>query len=203
MKTEIRERIEKYGVQSIITDEALSLLLGVSMEQMKGANLSYLFNNYRNKERFKLTKLQISKIKALEKIVTEIGTDEDIKVKITSANAIANIMMTELGHKKQEEFFVISLDTKNKIIDKKRISKGSLNASIVHPREVFKEAILNSANAIILCHNHPSGDPNPSREDIDITKRLIKAGDLIGICVLDHIIVGSNKYISFKEERLI
>jgi DNA repair protein RadC len=83
------------------------------------------------------------------------------------------------------------------------VSIGNLNASIVHPREVFNVAIRKSANAIILVHNHPSGDPTPSTEDIDITQRLIEAGHIIGIKVLDHIIIGDNKYISFKQRNII
>ena len=80
---------------------------------------------------------------------------------------------------------------------------GSLNASIVHPREVFKNAVKKSANSIIAMHNHPSGDPAPSKEDIDITKRISKAGELLGITLLDHIIIGDHQYISFKEEKLL
>ncbi len=96
------------------------------------------------------------------------------------------------------------LDTKNQIISIENISIGNLNASIVHPpREVFNIAIRKSANAVILVHNHPSGDPTPSTEDINITHRLIDAGNIIGIKVLDHIIIGDNKYISFKQRNII
>lgn len=126
-----------------------------------------------------------------------------MEVKITSANAVANMYMEDLRHLKQECFKVIYLDTKNKIINDENISVGSLNASIVHPREVFKNAVKNSANSIIIMHNHPSGDPAPSREDIDITRRIRKSGELLGITLLDHIIIGDHRYISFKEEKLL
>lgn len=125
------------------------------------------------------------------------------EVKITSANAVANLYMEEFRHLKKEYFKVIYLDTKNQIISDENISVGSLNASIVHPREVFKNAVKRSANSIIIMHNHPSGDPAPSREDISITKRIGQAGELLGITLLDHIIIGDHRYISFKEEKLL
>lgn len=104
----------------------------------------------------------------------------------------------------KEAFSVLLLNTKNKVIGIKTISIGTLDCSIVHPREVFKAAILNSAKSIMVFHNHPSGDTDPSSEDISITKRLAEAGGLLGIKILDHIILGNNgNYLSMLEERLI
>ena len=94
---------------------------------------------------------------------------------------------------------MLCFNTKNAVVGAFEVSKGSLNSSIVHPREVFKRAILSNANAILVAHNHPSGDLNPSSEDINMTKRLESAGDIIGIKVLDHLIVGENNFYSFKE----
>ncbi len=111
--------------------------------------------------------------------------------------------MEELRYKKKEIFRVVLLNTKNVIIGSKDISEGSLNASIVHPREVFLEAIKKSANKMILMHNHPSGDPTPSSEDINITKRLISAGQIVGIEILDHVIIGDGSFYSFKENGQI
>jgi len=108
-----------------------------------------------------------------------------------------------LHEKPQEHFCILCLNIKNKIVGVHTISIGSLNASIVHPREVFKAALLNNANAIICLHNHPSGDPEPSREDIEITKRLVQAGEIIGIEVLDHVIIGEQGYISMKGKGLM
>ncbi|MDZ5016734.1 DNA repair protein RadC, partial [Clostridium perfringens] len=98
---------------------------------------------------------------------------------------------------------LIMLDTKNNIIGIKDVFKGSLNASIVHPREVFKEALKKSSSSIIVCHNHPSGDPTPSKEDINITVRLKECGRIMGIDLLDHIIIGKEKFISLKEKGII
>lgn len=104
----------------------------------------------------------------------------------------------------KEAFSVLLLNTKNKVIGIKTVSVGNLDTSIVHPREVFKTAILNSAKSIMIFHNHPSGDTSPSKEDIAITKRLVDAGNLLDIKVLDHIILGDNgNYLSMLEERLM
>jgi len=111
--------------------------------------------------------------------------------------------MRQMKGLKKEYFKLIMLNTKNIIISVKDISIGNLNSSIVHPREVFIEAIKLSSASVILCHNHPSGDPTPSKEDILITKRLKECGTLLGIEVLDHIIIGNEAYISLKEKGII
>lgn len=125
---------------------------------------------------------------------------------INSPEKVADVAINvlELHERAEESFYIFTLDIKNQINGIFEVSRGSLNASIVHPREVFKRALLQNANSIILLHNHPSGDPKPSKEDVDITNRLIESGDLLGIRVLDHIIIGDeNNYISFKQENLI
>ena len=111
--------------------------------------------------------------------------------------------MDDMRYLNKEYFRIAILDTKNQIQCIENISVGTLNASIVHPRDVFKIAIKRNANSIILIHNHPSGDTTPSNEDISITNRLIECGNLVGIKVLDHIIIGDNKFLSFKEKNLI
>ena len=105
-----------------------------------------------------------------------------------------------LSSKTKEHFGIFTLSTKNKIIGAHIIHIGSLNASIVHPREVFQQAILNNASAIVLFHNHPSGVPTPSPEDIEVTNRLVEGGKILGIDVLDHLIIGEGKFISLKEK---
>src|SRR5690606_19298468 len=104
---------------------------------------------------------------------------------------------------KKEHFIILILDTKNNIIKEELVSIGSLNMTVVHPREVFKQAIKESANAIILVHNHPSGDPNPSKEDKKLTKILTESGELLNIQILDHIIIGKNAYYSFNYEKTV
>lgn len=122
--------------------------------------------------------------------------------KINSPDCAGEILRDFIGESDREHFVVLFLDTKNKINAIQTVSIGSLNATVVHPREVFKVAIMKNAASIIVGHNHPSGDPTPSNEDINITNRLVEAGNLLGIKVLDHIIVGDYN-LSFKEENLI
>ncbi|MFD2926112.1 RadC family protein [Halobacillus naozhouensis] len=112
----------------------------------------------------------------------------------------ADFVMEEMRELKQEHFIVLFLNTKNQVLHRQTIFIGSLNASIVHPREVFKEAVKRSAASIICAHNHPSGDPTPSQEDIHVTRRLQECGKMIGIELLDHLVIGDRKFISLKEK---
>jgi len=112
----------------------------------------------------------------------------------------AALVMEDLRYLQKEHFVVLFLNTKNHVIAKETLSMGSLNASLVHPREVFRSAIKRGSASIICIHNHPSGDPTPSREDLSLTNRLIEAGNIIGIEVLDHLIIGDGVFISLKEQ---
>lgn len=132
-----------------------------------------------------------------EKMPTYVTTD-----RFTSPQQVYELFC-DLIHETKEHFLSLHLDGKNRIVCFDRVSVGSLNQSIVHPREVFKGAILSSAAALILVHNHPTGDPAPSAEDIAITKRLSEVGELIGIRILDHVIVGDGQYVSFVERGLL
>lgn len=125
------------------------------------------------------------------------------KIRVTSPDVVANLVMEDMKLLQKEHFNIAILDTKNQIISIENISIGTLNASIVHPRDVFNAAIKKNANSVILLHNHPSGDVNPSNEDISITKRLIEAGNIIGIKVLDHIIIGNDVFLSMKEKNFM
>lgn len=122
------------------------------------------------------------------------------KLQIRTADDAAGYVMDRMRHLKKEHFITLHLDTKHRLLGEEISSVGSLDASIVHPREVFKSAIRRSASAILCLHNHPSGDPTPSLEDISVTKRLIDAGLVLGIDVLDHIVVGDGRFISLKAE---
>ncbi len=123
--------------------------------------------------------------------------------KITSPIEVADIFIPLLRDELKEQFLVVCLSTANRIIKYQKISEGSLNSSVVHPREVFKVAIESSAASIILIHNHPSGNPEPSNEDICITRKLVEAGKLLEIQIFDHIIVAGNSFNSFVEKRII
>ena len=125
------------------------------------------------------------------------------KILLDSSEAVDNYLKKKIGESKKENFYILALDAKNNLINIQEISVGTLTASIVHPREVFKEAIRSSAASIILAHNHPSGDAEPSEADLEITKRLIEVGKIVGIEVLDHLIITKAKTFAFKEKKLI
>lgn len=124
-------------------------------------------------------------------------------VPISSPADVAGLVMEEMRNYRREHFRVVMLDVKNKVLGTEEISIGSLNTSLVHPREVFRPAVLKSCAGIILVHNHPSGDPTPSGEDLEVTRRLCDAGKLMGIEVLDHVVIGDGKFFSFREKGLL
>ncbi|MDO8514505.1 MAG: DNA repair protein RadC [bacterium] len=122
------------------------------------------------------------------------------KVILDSPKAIYNYLQKSIGREKKENFVLLSLDTRNNLIKISNISVGTLNASLVHPREVFEPAIRNSATQVVLAHNHPAGNPEPSEEDEVVTRQLVDAGKILGIPVIDHVIVASNSYFSFASK---
>lgn len=145
-----------------------------------------------------------AEIQALFEIARRFGRQE-IRPgdRFTSSQDIFEHYHEKLRDRKKEVFLSLLLDSKNRMLKEVQISEGSLNASIVHPREVFAAVIRESAAAVLFVHNHPSGDPTPSREDIDLTERLAEAGKLMGVRVLDHIIIGSGNYVSFCDRGLL
>ena len=146
-----------------------------------------------------VSSINIYKIKMVKEDTVEYSNT------IKSPADVAKLAREALGmHEMAEEnCIILCLNTKNKITGVHTVSIGSLDTSIVHPREVFKAAMLNNASGIICLHNHPSGDPEPSREDIEVTRRLVNAGSILGIRVLDHIIIGDGRYISLKEQGMM
>lgn len=212
-----REKLEKHGVQSLSNAELIAVIIRTGYREdtaldvankllsMDKSGISFLSHA----EIQELTSVRgvglckAAQIQAAIELGKRISTNLVSRVKVDSPLVVAELLMEEMRYLKKEYFKTILLDTKNQIISIENISIGNLNTSIVHPREVFNIAIRKSANAVILVHNHPSGDPTPSGEDINITHRLIEAGDIIGIKVLDHIVIGDNKYISFKQRNII
>ncbi|MGG4268034.1 RadC family protein [Peribacillus simplex] len=209
-----RERFLQDGPQSLSNQELLALLLRTGSKEESVLQLSgRLINSFKGLRLLKeatveeLTVIKgIGEAKAIQILASvELGrrinklNDQDRYV-IRSPEDGANYCMEEMRFLSQEHFVCLYLNTKNQVLQKTTVFIGSLNASIVHPREVFKEAFRRSAASIICLHNHPSGDPSPSREDIEVTKRLVECGKIIGIEVLDHIIIGEHKYVSLKEK---
>lgn len=212
-----REKLYSFGPESLSNAELLAILIRTGHQDDTAIDVAQKILNLDEKGLPFLTNVkleQLTKVKGIGKCkaaqilaAVEIGKRisrwrADDKTKITSPMVIANLVMDEMRYLDKEHFKVALLDTKNQVLNIENISIGTLNASIVHPRDVFSVAIKKNANSIILIHNHPSGDPQPSNEDINITHRLSEVGNLVGIKVLDHIIIGDNKYISFKEKNL-
>ncbi|MCR2045009.1 RadC family protein [Anaerosalibacter massiliensis] len=213
-----REKLYKYGVKSLSNAELVAVIIRTGSRSDTAIDLAQRLISmdkrgigYLSDASFEelISVKGIGKCKAAQIIAAiELGkrigaqSGED-KVKVTSPVDIVDLIMEEMRYFKKEHFRIAILDTKNHIITVEDISIGNLNSSIVHPREVYNIAIKRSANSIILIHNHPSGDPTPSREDIQITNRLIETGNIVGIKVLDHIIIGDNRYLSFRERNII
>ncbi|HCX04133.1 MAG TPA: hypothetical protein DHM42_06555 [Clostridiales bacterium] len=213
-----REKLLKYGAKSLTNSELIGILLRVGSNKDTAITLGQKILKENEKGLLNLVNATpgslnkfhgVSNAKAATILAAvELGkrissTKASESFKITSPQDVSALVMEDMRYYKKEYFRIILLDTKNKVIDIITISIGSLNSSIVHPREVFLEAVKKSSASIILLHNHPSGEVQPSREDINITQRLIEAGDIMGIKVLDHIIIGDGTYLSFKEENII
>jgi len=209
-----RERFIQNGPKSLANHELVAILLGTgtkdeSVLQLSNRLLTH-FDGLRLLKDASLDEMTsikgIGTAKAIQLLaavelgrrITNLNYNE--RYTIRSPEDGAKYMMNDMRFLSQEHFVCLYLNTKNQVIHKQTVFIGSLNASIVHPREVFKEAFRRSAASIICLHNHPSGDPAPSREDIEVTKRLVECGKIIGIEVLDHLIIGENKFVSLKEK---
>lgn len=211
-----REKLLKYGVATLSNAELLAIILSTGTKEMSAIDLAnHIICSSKEGLRHltNCTIEELSQIKGVglaksSQIIASIELGKRIALtskannyKIKSPNDVSNLLMEEMRYLEKEYFNIVLLNTKNEVIAVENISIGSINASIVHPREVFIRAIKRTSSSIILVHNHPSGNPQPSKEDINITKRLVEAGKLIGIEVLDHIIIGDNVYISLKENN--
>ncbi len=211
-----REKLMLKGEKNLDDAELLAIILGQGTKELSALELAQLLM-------FKYKSLRHLKDASLEELLEEKGIgpakavsvkasiemgrrmaqDSQQKNQIKSPDDVKNIVMEEMRYFDREHFRVIYLDRKGGMLEMQDISVGGLHSSIVHPREVFKVAVKKSAASLILVHNHPSGDPTPSQEDVEITLRLIEAGNIMGITVLDHIIIGDNTYCSLKSKGLI
>jgi DNA repair protein RadC len=205
-----REKLKRVGIENLSDAEILSLILKTGT---KGENVIDISNRLIKK--YSLEKLAECSLRELQEIkgigfvkacqilaLFEFNKRHNLAknpvTKISCAEDVFDYFHDRLGDEKQENFMILLLNSKNIIIGEHLITKGILDASIVHPREVFRPAIKNSASKIVLVHNHPSGDPPPSEEDIEITTVLRKSGETLGITVLDHIIIGKDRFFSLK-----
>ena len=212
--TEIREALSNYGAEALTTEELLVTLLGrTGKDKLKRLNdkqdlivdnwplykrlatmsvAELEFNGFSNSEAIRINA-------AMELGKRSVMADKTDMQSVTSPEDCVGLLMPLLRYETHEKFVVIILNAKNKVLGIRQISEGSLSTAVVHPREVFQKAIMNHAAAIICAHNHPSGDPTPSKEDKDLTSTLAATGKILGIPVLDHVVVGDGLYYSFKE----
>lgn len=209
-----RERLLKYGESQLSNQEILAILLGTGTRKESVMDLANRVLMHFEGLKY-LSEATIEELMAIKGIgnakgigilaAIELGKriqryKPSERYVIRSPEDGADYVMEEMRNLKQEHLVALFLNTKNQIIHQQTIFIGSLNSSIVHPREIYREAVKRSAASIICAHNHPSGDPTPSQEDIHVTRRLVDAGKIMGIELLDHLVIGNNKFISLKEK---
>lgn len=211
-----RERLVQYGSSSLSNTELLAILLRVGVKNLNvlelANNVLMKYENIQALNEATVSELKeirgmgqtkaISLIAAIE-LGKRINTPNSKKRLLTNHKEVYDFMKNQLQMLKHEEFWVLYLDIKGNLIEKKILSKGATNQVYIDIKEICKWAIKNSSSGVILVHNHPSGDPSPSSEDKEITKAIIKSLKMLNIAVCDHIIIGHNKYVSFKKDNIL
>ncbi len=208
-----RERLLELGEQALSLDELLALILGTGTRDAsvfdvartiagRGAGLRALAQR-RTAEWLAIPGVgpaQAGRLSATFELARRLAAEPPSRGRPIKAGADVNSLLgPRLRDQSKEQFVALLLDARHRLLREERVSIGTLTGSLVHPREVFRPAIRESAVAIIVAHNHPSGDPTPSREDIEVTDRLAQVGRLVGISLLDHVIVGDDDYVSLRE----
>ena len=209
-----REKLERLGPEALRDEELLAILLRTGyegrnvLEISRGIIKRFSVNKLVDMDLNKLTTIKgIGRAKAAGLVagfeLAKRGLNQGMGIapSITSPVDVLGLL-TDIKDRRKEYFVALFLNARNQVICREDVSVGSLNASLVHPREVFAPAVGSSAASVILAHNHPSGDVTPSREDIELTRRMVQAGEIMGIEVLDHLIVGSERFLSMKEANV-
>lgn len=211
-----RERLIAGGEHSLSDTELLAIIIGNGTAQVSALDLAqHILAQHGSLRYLKEASLEelmehrgigpakAVNIKAAIEIGRRISLDIRNKMSIKSPEDVKNMVMEDMRYLDREYFRVLYLDRKGGVLSMENVSIGGLHSALVHPREVFKPAIKKSAASVILVHNHPSGDPSPSREDLELTTNLIKAGKFLGIEVLDHIVIGESNYCTMRGQQLI
>lgn len=209
------ERLETHGAHVLSNTELLAIIIRNGTKKLKAIDVASSVLNSGNEGLLSLHKQTIEELKCIDgigrikaiqlKALAELSVRMskmpiDKKIKVTSPSVVAAHFMEQMRHLGQEQLIVVLLDIKNNIINHQIISKGTVESSIINPREILVYCLKHQCVNFILLHNHPSGDPTPSKEDILVTERIYTAGKLIGIHMLDHLVIGDRVYISLKEE---
>ena len=209
-----REKLERLGPEALRDEELLAILLRTGyegrnvLEISRGIVKRYPVNKLVDMDLKELTTIKgIGRAKAAGLVagfeLAKRGLNQGIGIEPTITSPVDVLgFLTDIKDRRKEYFVALFLNARNQVICREDVSVGSLNASLVHPREVFAPAVGSSAASVILAHNHPSGDVTPSREDIELTRRMVQAGEIMGIEVLDHLIVGSERFLSMKEANV-
>ena len=210
-----REKLVAKGAENLKDSELLAILLRTGKAGKNVIEIaSQILAKHSKKRLLQMTYQDLVKIGGIDsaKATTLLAAfelakralevdDSNLPVISTPKDVVAQL--TELRHNKKEHFVALYLNARNQLVHKETISMGTLNANLVHPREVFEPALKHSAAGIMVAHNHPSGDPKPSEDDLEITKRLVEAGKMMGVELLDHVIIAANNHFSFKDEKLL
>ncbi|MBA2302419.1 MAG: DNA repair protein RadC [Acidobacteria bacterium] len=209
-----REKLERLGPGALGDNELLAIVLGHGRANVSALDLANAILadgglrallRARPGELLRLPGIGVARaaqvLAAIELGRRSFTRGDEVRPQLSSPRSVAEYLLPQFGNRAVEQFGVLLLDTKHRVLRASILSVGTLDASIVHPREVFREATAAGAAALVLFHNHPSGDPEPSDEDVRLTERLAAAGILMGIDVLDHVILADVKYYSFREQR--
>ncbi len=213
-----RERLVRVGAGALSSEEVLAIIISRGTKGMSVLNIARClisrFKSVAGVAAASLEELQTIKgigiakacqIKAALELARRLdeSPETEERTDLSSAEAVARLMRPLVAGKLKEHFFVLYLDSRNRLINKEQVSIGTLDGTMAHPREVFAPAIRAAAAGIIVVHNHPSGDPQPSDDDIRLTRRLAEAGKIVGISLLDHVIIGGRKLYSFRSRCLL
>lgn len=213
-----REKMISQGVAQLSNAELIAILLASGTQKESALSLAHRVLSLAEGHPSRLVGCQPEEFQKISGIGTakactlvaalEFGrrmaaSQPERRIRIDTPDRVADLFMEEMRYLKKEVFRVAHLNVKNELIMKEDISIGGLNSAVAHPREVFQTAVRKGTNAVILVHNHPSGDPTPSSADKSTTNQLVEAGHILGIRVLDHIVIGDGRYISFKREQML
>ena len=210
-----REKLERSGPEGLQSEELLAILLRTGYEGRNVLEVSQkVLAKHPPEELVKMDLASLTRIKgigrakaaglvaAFELSRRALNSGMGIEPTITRPGDIVSVI-ADIKGKRKEHFLAVFLNARNQVICREEVSVGSLNASLVHPREVFSPAVGSSAASVILAHNHPSGDVTPSREDSELTRRMVQAGEIMGIEVMDHVIIGPDRFLSMREANLM